>query len=337
MSRMIRFHQFGPAEVLKVEQVELPSPAPGEVLVRSEAIGVSWFDVLWRQNLSNSRARLPAGLGFEVAGEVVAVGSGVEDLVAGDKVASFLGHSINDYPACGDQVLLPRSSLVRYPERLDPRQAAVHYTAFLTAWFAYVELARAQTGETVLLTEGAHGSGPAMLQLGKALGLRVIAATRWAEEREILLALGADKVVLSEEEDLVGRVAALTDGRGVDIVMDGLGGPQMCLLGDVVAPRGRLILYGLQGGNNTPFPACAAFQKNIQFFVHCLGNFTGKPELGIPQDRQALERALQAIDQLTCDGLLSSRVGKVFPLDKVVAAHRYLEGCPKEGRVVLEP
>jgi NADPH:quinone reductase-like Zn-dependent oxidoreductase len=77
------------------------------------------------------------------------------------------------------------------------------------------------------------------------------------------------------------RINKITDNRGVDVVFDGLGGPQMSLLGDVLAPRGSLVLYGLQGGNQTPFPACAAFQKNIQFFVHCIGNFTGKPELGI--------------------------------------------------------
>lgn len=337
MSRMIRFHQFGPADVLKVEQVDVPQPGPGEVLVRADAIGVSWFDVLWRQNLSPCQTRLPTGIGHEVAGEVLAIGADVSGFAVGDRVASFMAHSPNDYPGYGEQVLLPQGSLVRYPDNLTAEQAAVHYTALLTGYFAYVDLAHAKSGESVLLTDAAQCSGPAMLQLGKALGLKVIAATKEPDDREALLALGADKVIVTEEEDLVGRVAKITDGRGVDIVLDGLGGPQMCLLGDVLAPRGRLVLYGLQGGNDTPFPACAAFQKNIQFFVHCLGNFTGKPDLEIPQDREALERALLAINQLTRDGLLTSKVGKVFPLDQVVEAHRYMESCPKEGRVVLVP
>ncbi|UVE16169.1 zinc-dependent alcohol dehydrogenase family protein [Pseudomonas sp. LS44] len=337
MSRMIRFHQFGPAEVLKIEQVESGQPGPGEVLLHVEAIGVSWHDVLWRQNLAPSQARLPAGIGHELAGEVLAVGEGVDDLSVGDKVASFPAHSANDYPAYGEQLVMPRSSLTRYPEQLSAQQAAVHYTALLTGYFAYVDLARAETGQSVLLTDAAHCGGPAMLQLGKALGLRMIAATKDADDREALLALGADKVIVTEEEDLVGRIAKITDGRGVDIVLDGLGGPQMCLLGDVLAPRGRLVLYGLQGGNETPFPACAAFQKNIQFFVHCLGNFTGKPELSIPQDEVALQRALVAINQMTRDGLLTTEVGKVLPLEAAAEAHRYMEGCPKGGRVVLVP
>lgn len=110
----------------------------------------------------------------------------------------------------------------------------------------------------------------------------------------------------------------------------------MSIMGDVLAPRGSLVLYGLQGGNQTPFPACAAFQKNIQFFVHCLGNFTGKPELGICQDAEALQRALREINQLTADRVLEPLKTRVFPLSEVVQAHRYMDGCPIGGRAVLE-
>lgn len=103
--------------------------------------------------------------------------------------------------------------------------------------------------------------------MGKALGATVIAATKEAAERDYLSELGADKVIVTEEQDLLMQINKITDGRGVDTVFDGLGGPQMSVLGDVLAPRGSLVLYGLQGGNQTP-SACAAFQKNIQFFVH---------------------------------------------------------------------
>ncbi|AKF46448.1 hypothetical protein PsyrB_14845 [Pseudomonas syringae pv. syringae B301D] len=107
-------------------------------------------------------------------------------------------------------------------------------------------------------------------------------------------------------------------------------------MGDVLAPRGSLVLYGLQGGNQTPFPACAAFQKNIQFYVHCLGNFTGKPELGITQDQEALQRALQDINQMTRDKVLMPLQTRSFPFDQVVQAHRYMDVCPIGGRAVLE-
>jgi NADPH:quinone reductase-like Zn-dependent oxidoreductase len=231
---------------------------------------------------------------------------------------------------------LPHTSVTRYPDVLTPNEAAVHYTPMLVAYFAFVELARAKPGQTALVTDASHCAGPAFLQLGKALGLKVIAATKTESCRDYLLTMGADKVVVTEEQDLLMAINKYTDNRGVDIVLDGLGGPQMSMLGDVLAPRGSLILYGLQGGNQTPFPACAAFQKNIQFFVHCVGNFTGKPELGINQDEEAVKRALRDINQMTADRVLVPQITKVFAFDQIVEAHRLMDGCPVGGRVVVE-
>ncbi|WP_349969131.1 zinc-dependent alcohol dehydrogenase family protein [Pseudomonas caspiana] len=336
MSRTIRFHQFGPAEVLRVEEHPVALPAPGEVQVRVQAIGISWYDVLWRQNLAPSQARLPAGLGHEMAGVVTAVGEGVDDLKVGDKVASFPSADPNQHPVYGELIVIPRTSLTRYPDVLTPVEASVHYTPLLVAYFAYVDLARIKPGQTALVTDASHCSGPSFVQLGKALGLKVIAVTKTDDARDYLLSLGADKVVVTEEQDLLMAVNKYTDNRGVDVVLDGLGGPQMSIMGDVLAPRGSLVLYGLQGGNQTPFPACAAFQKNIQFFVHCLGNFTGKPELGITQDDAALQRALRDINQLTADRVLEPLKTRVFAFSDVVQAHRYMDGCPIGGRAVLE-
>ena len=336
MSRIIRFHQFGAADVLKIEERQSPTPAAGEVLIGVEALGISWYDVLWRQNLACTQAQLPTSPGHELAGVVLAVGAGVDDLAVGDKVASFPGHSLNRYPGYAEEVVLPRTSLTRYPDNLTAQQACVHYLPSLVGWFGFVDLAKLKPGESVLVTAASQCWGPYIIQIGKALGAKVIAATEHADDADYLRELGADAVILTEEQDLVSRVAKLTDGRGVDVVLDALGGPQMCLLGDVLAPRGRLILFGLQGGNETPFPACAAFQKNIQFFVHCLGNFTGKEELGIPPDKQAVAKALEGINQLTRDGLLRSHIEQVFAFDQVVAAHQRMETCPRGGRLVLQ-
>jgi len=336
MSRTIRFHKFGPAEVLKCEEHAAALPGPGDVQVRVEAIGISWYDVLWRQNLAPSQARLPAGLGHEMAGVVTAVGEGVDAFAVGDKVASFPAESPNEYPVYGESIVLPALALTRYPDVLTPVEAAVHYTPYLIASFAYTELARAKPGQVALVTDASHCAGPSFVQLGKALGLKVVAATKAPDERDYLLSLGAAKVIVTEEQDLLMAINKYTDGRGVDMVLDGLGGPQMSILGDVLAPRGSLILYGLQGGNQTPFPACAAFQKNIQFYVHCLGNFTGKPELGISQDQAALQRALREINQLTADRVLVPQITRVFPFEQFVEAHRLMDECPCGGRIALK-
>ncbi|WP_421684545.1 zinc-dependent alcohol dehydrogenase family protein [Stutzerimonas urumqiensis] len=335
MSRIIRFHQFGPADVLRLEQREAPVPGPGEVQIAVQAIGVSWNDVLWRQDLAPRHPRLPAGLGSEVAGEVLAVGDGVSGFAPGDRVASFPAHDPNAYPLYADCVVLPQTSLVRYPDVLDAAGACVHYTPMLLAYFAFAELARLEPGQRVLVTGANLCAGPSIVQMARALGGQVIATCASESERDFLRELGAERVIVTEEEDLVTRVQKLTEGRGVDVVLDGCGGSQMKLLGEVIAPRGKLILYGLSGGNETALPACAAFEKNFKFFIHCLCDFTGQPDMGIEQDRRAVEAALMRINQLTADRLLVPRVERVFPLEQAAEAHRQVESGHPRGRIVL--
>jgi NADPH:quinone reductase-like Zn-dependent oxidoreductase len=335
MSRAIKFHRFGKADVLSCEEQPDRSPGPQEVLVRAQAIGISWDDVLWRQNLGNSNVQLPAGIGSEMSGIVEAVGAGVTDLQVGDKVASFKAMSANDYPVCGDHVLVPRNALTRYPDILTPVEASVHYTPMLLAYFAFVDLAKVQPGQTVLITDAAYSPGIAFVQLGKALGLRVIAATQHAQDRDYLLANGAERVIVTDEDDICLRIDTLTKGQGIEAVFDGFGGMQMSMLGDVLAPRGSLVLYGLRGGNQTPFPALQAFKKNMRFFVHCLENFTGKPELNIAQDGPAMQRALATINELTAQGLLKMDIHRTWPFEQFGKAHHHLDDEPVRGRVVL--
>jgi NADPH:quinone reductase-like Zn-dependent oxidoreductase len=336
MSHVIRFHQFGAAEVLLCEPLPTPIPGAGEVLVRVQAVGVSWKDVLWRQNLAPEQAQLPAGIGWELAGEVLAAGADMGEFAIGSKVASFPAHTPNRYPAYGDLVLMPRAALTLYPDNLSALEASVHYTPLLIGYFALVSLGRLKPGQHVLVTEASHCFAPQIVQLAKALGAQVIASTRSAEHREFLLSLGADRVVVTEEQDLVLAIEKYTAGKGVEIVLDGCGGQQMSLLGDLAATRGKLILYGLNGGNETAFPACAAFKKHLQFFRHCLLDFTGHPEMAIEADPQAVQQALQHINQLTREGLLKPPIDRVFEFDQVVAAHQYMETCPARGRVVLQ-
>lgn len=343
MSRMIRFHQFGGAEVLSCEEVPTPSPAAGEVLVAVEAIGVSWYDVLWRQNLAPEETRLPAGLGIEMAGRVVSSGEGVSDLPPGTAVASFPAQTANRYPTYGDLVLMPRDSLTRYPEikpgsaakGLTPIEAAVHYAPLLTAYFALVNIGDIKPGQRVLTTEACLCFGPASVQLAKALGAEVIASTKQPDRRAALEALGADLVVVTDEQDLTQQVTKFTGGQGVDVVLDSCGGRQMAGLGEVTAPRGKLILYGLNGGNEAAFPAWTAFRKHLRFFQYSLLDFTGHAELGIPANRPAVEQALLAINRLTEAGLLKPTIDRVFDFDQVIEAHRYLETKPDRGRVVI--
>lgn len=335
MSRMIRFHAFGEASVLRLEELPTPMPGAGELLIRTEALGMGWHDVLWRQNLAPESAHLPAGLGSEMAGIIEAIGPGIEDLQVGQRVAAFPACTLNRYPAWGDRVLMPRSALTPYPDCLTPLQAAVHYTPYLYAYFGLINLAGLRPGQWVLVTEAGHCLGPQVVQMAKALGAKVIGATSEADSRDFIRELGADKIILTEEQDLVLEVQRLTQGQGVEVIMDQCGGPQMKALGDLAAVRGKLVLYGINGGNDAAFPACEAFKKHLHFFRHCILDFTGYPELGIEPQKAALQEAIAQIDRLTLQGQLQVPIDRVFPFSDFVEATRYLELCPSRGRVVM--
>lgn len=240
------------------------------------------------------------------------------------------------YPTWGDLVLMPSHALTRYPEVLSPVEASVHYTSLLFGYLALNDLAHLKPGQHVLITEASHCMAPQTVQLAKALGAKVIVSTSSADDREFLRGLGADKVIATEEQDLVLEVERYTEGKGVEVILDQCAGPQMKLLGDIAAPRGKLILYGINGGNDTAFPACAAFKKHLQFFRHCVLDFTGCPELGIEPNNEAVQRALTHINQMTADRLLTPVIDKVFDFEDFVAAHRYMETCPNRGRVALK-
>lgn len=335
MSRMVRFHEFGGAEVLKVEQVAVPSPGAGEVRIAVQAIGLNWADALWRQNLYIEDATLPAGLGNEAAGVIDAVGSGVSGLAVGDRVAVLPGANQGRYPTYGQSILFPATHVVRYPEQLSSAQAAGAYMAYLTGYFPMFEMARLQRGQTMLVTGASSGTGIAALQMARAAGIAAIATTRTTAKRQALLDAGAAHVVVTQDEDVVDRVLALTHGRGVDLVYDGVGGEQMERLGGVVAQRGWYVLYGLSSGAEFRYPALAQFRKSWRFHVYTVLEFIGSPTMGLPRDEGAFGRALGFVNQGLADGTLQMRIDRSFALDDVVQAHQYLERAGHIGKIVL--
>ncbi|ADU36785.1 zinc-dependent alcohol dehydrogenase family protein [Variovorax paradoxus] len=335
MSRMIRFHVFGGAEVLKIEEAGTPVPGPGEVRVAVQAIGLNRADALWRENLYIEDATLPAGLGNEAAGVVEAVGEGVEGLKVGDKVAVLPGAGQGRYPTYGESILLPAAHVVRYPGNLSAAQAAGAYMAYLTGYFPMFEMAQLKRGQVMLVTGASSGTGIAALQMARAADIVAIAVTRTAAKRDALREAGAAHVVVTDDEDVVERVMKLTEGRGVDLVYDGVGGAQVERLGDVVAHRGWYVLYGLSGGAEFKYPVIAQFRKSWRFHVYKVLEHTGAATMGLLRDEAALARALAFIDAGLADGKLQVRIDREFAFDDVVQAHQYLERAGHIGKVVL--
>jgi NADPH:quinone reductase-like Zn-dependent oxidoreductase len=227
INRVVRFHEFGPAEVLRIENVEVPEPGPGEVRIKVAAIGLNFADTLWRRNQYFENPKLPAGLGYEVSGTIDKLGPGVTRFNIGERVASFPAHSQGDYPAYGEWAIMPVPSVANYPARLSEVEAASYWTAYLTGYFALIEIAKLISGQTILITAASSSTGLAAIEIAKSIGARVIAATRTAQKGEALRHGGADSVVATEEGDLETRVLAETGGKGVDVVYDAVGGKQL--------------------------------------------------------------------------------------------------------------
>ncbi len=330
MGKMVRFHEFGGADVLKVEQVATPAPGAGEVRIAVQAIGLNWADTLWRQNLYIEDATLPAGLDNEAAGVIEAVGAGVEGLRVGDRVAVLPGASQGLYPTYGESILFPAAHVVHHPDNLSAAQAA---SAYLTGHFPMFEMARLQRGQALLVTGASSGTGIAALQMARAAG--IVATTRTAAKRQALLDAGATHVVVTDDEDVVDRILKLTGGRGVDLVYDGVGGPQLERLGELVAHRGWYVLYGLSGGAELRSPAIAQFRRSWHFHVYKVLEFTGAATMGLPRDEGALGRALSFVNEGLASGALQVRIDRTFALDDVVQAHQYLERAGHIGKVVL--
>jgi NADPH:quinone reductase-like Zn-dependent oxidoreductase len=214
ISRMVRFQEFGSPDVLHIEKVELRDPGPGEVRIKVAAIGMNFAEAMWRQNQYMETPRLPSGLGYEAAGVIDKLGAGVADFRIGEKVATLAGHSQGDYPAYGDVVIMPASSLVRYPANLSDVEAASVWMAYLTGYFALVELAHLADAQTVLATAASSSTGLAAIQIAKAVGARVIATTRTSAKPAALREAGADVVVVTGSEDLEASVLEETRGQG---------------------------------------------------------------------------------------------------------------------------
>jgi NADPH:quinone reductase-like Zn-dependent oxidoreductase len=334
-SKGVRFHEFGPAEVLNVENVDVREPGPGEVRIKVAAIGMNFAEAMWRQNQYIESPHLPSGLGYEVSGVIEKLGAGITSLKIGDKVATFPGHNQGDYPAYGELAVMPASSVARYPAKLSEVEAASYWTAYLTGYFALFDIAKLAAGQTVLITAGSSSTGYAAIEMAKGIGARVIATTRTSKKAAALREAGADVVIATEEEVLAQRVLSETAGKGVDVAYDAVGGKQLATLGQVIKQRGHLILYGVRSGGDLDAPLWDLWVKSIQFHLYTVFNFTGSLSLGLTRDDRAVERAIAFINGGIENGLFKPKVDRTFKLDDVVAAHRYMEAGTQIGKIVI--
>jgi NADPH:quinone reductase-like Zn-dependent oxidoreductase len=341
--KAVRFHEYGDAGVLRFEDVPDPEPGPGEVVVRVRAVGLNHVDVDMRNGTSRLPLQLPHTLGFEAGGDVAAVGPGVEDLREGDRVTPLYQVACRRCDAClagrqqfcariemlgvqragayAEYVLARADAVVRMPDAMTYEQAASTQTTFATAWHCLITRARVRAGETVLVSAAGSGVGSSGIQVAKRAGARVITTAGSDEKLAKATELGADAVINYTTEDITARVREETGGRGVDVVLEHVGGSVFERSLAAVADGGRVVVCGGHAGEVVNLDL-------IELFRH---------EWSVIGCARATEPELRHVVELVGRGELEPVVSAVLPLAEAAEAHRLMEDRRQFGKLVLAP
>src|SRR5712671_6019582 len=225
MSRTIKFAKAGGPEVLAFIETQVPAPGPHEVRIRVKAIGINRADSMWRNDRYVESPKLPAGLGYEAAGIVDAVGASVTDLAVGDTVSTIPAFSLNQYSTYGEVILVPGYAVVKHPASLSFVEAASVWMMFITAYGALVFDAQVTAGDFVIIPAASSSVGLAAIQIANYAGATPIALTRTSDKKQRLHEAGAAHVVATREQDMVAEVMRITNRNGASVAFDPVGGP----------------------------------------------------------------------------------------------------------------
>lgn len=327
MARVVRFHQTGGPEVLKIEDEQVPAPAAGEIQIKVHAIGLNRAESMFRSGQYLETPVLPARLGYEAAGTVAAIGAGVSGFSVGDAVSTVPNFSLNQYGIYGELANVPVSAVARHPASLSWTEAAAIWMQYITAYGALVDIADLKAGEFVLIPAASSSVGLAAIEIANLLGAVPVALTRRGDKRAALLGAGAKHVIATEEQDLVAEVNRITGGKGARVVFDPVGGPTLAKLAEATAQGGIIFQYGALSPEPTPLPLFTLLGKQLTVRGYILFEITTDP--------QRLERAKAFVVQGLASGQLKPVIARTFPLEQIVEAHRYLESNQQIGKIVV--
>jgi NADPH:quinone reductase-like Zn-dependent oxidoreductase len=328
MSRVVQFSKTGPADVLEIVDVNIPAPQSNEVRIKVKAVGLNRAESMFRSGQYLEEPKLPARLGYEAAGIVDAVGPNVTDIKVGDVVSVIPGFSLNEYGMYGEIVLAPSNVVVKHPDSLSFEEAASIWMMFVTAYDALIGTANLKAGDTVLIPAASSSVGLAAIQISNMVGAKPIALTRTSKKKNELLKAGAANVIATEEQDLVAEVMKITNNKGATVVYDPVGGPTFEKLIAATAPGARVIIYGALSDEPTTLPLLALVGKRPII--------TGAMIVTTSTDPKKQKEAVDFVFGGLKSGALKPVIDKVFPLDQIKEAHRYLEGNQQFGKIVVK-
>ncbi|HXI28306.1 MAG TPA: NADPH:quinone oxidoreductase family protein, partial [Vicinamibacterales bacterium] len=312
-----------PPASLVIEDVESPAPGPGEVVISVKAAGVNFPDVLIIQNKYQVKPPLPFSPGSEVAGVVKATGDGVTAVKAGDAVMAF-----TTYGGFAEEVTSDARKVLPLPTGMSFAQAAAFGLTYATSDFGLRDRGALKAGETLLVLGAAGGVGLAAIEIGKALGARVVACASSDDKLAVCRAHGADDTINYATEDLRERIKALTGGRGVDVVYDPVGGGYTEPALRSLAWRGRLLVVGFAAGEIPKIPLNLTLLKGCSIVGVFWGDFARR-------EPQRFAESMQQLGRWFAEGRLKPHVSQTFPLARAADALTLMANRQVKGKVVL--
>ncbi len=327
MPRIVRIHEAGEADVLKLEDLPDSEPDKGEVRLRVEAIGLNRAEVLFRQGLYLDTPKFPSRIGYEAAGVVEAVGPDISDIHVGDRVSTIPAFQMGKYGVYGESAIVPARAVAHYPDSLSAVEGTAIWMQYLTAFGALIELGQLKKDGVVLITAASSSVGLAAIQITKSVGALAVATTRGEAKKQILIDSGADHVIVTEKEDIAKRMRDITSGKGANIIFDPVAGPFLEKLALAAAPGAMIFEYGALSLAPTPFPLFEALGKGLTVRGYTLFEITANPE--------KLARGKQYIYDGLVSGALRPVIARTFSLDGIVEAHRFMESNQQVGKIVV--
>lgn len=319
--KAVRVHELGPPSVMRVEEVPDPQVGVNQVLVRVRAIGVNPVDTYVRAGTHEHKPALPYTPGSDAAGEVDAVGQGVQRCTPGDRVYVG-GRSLGTY---AEAVVCDERHVHTLSAHLTFSQGAALHIPYVTAYRALFQVARAQPGETVLVHGATGGVGLAAVQIARMYGLRIVATGGTPKGRELVRAQGAHEVLDHRAPNYLNAVAACTGGRGPDVILEMLANVNLARDLEILAPRGRIVVVGARG------PA----EINPRVAMARDGAILGMSVWNASPDE--LSRVHAALDAGIDGGALRPVVGRELPLADAPKAHELVMAPGAYGKIVLIP
>lgn len=316
---------WGPPDSLVLETLPDLVAGPGEVVIDVKAAGVNFPDVLIIQNKYQAKPQLPFSPGSELAGVVNSVGEGVSHVKPGDKVIAYLGNG-----AFASQAKAPAAAVVPMPPGIDFETAAAFTLTYGTSHHAVVDRGELKAGQTMLVLGAAGGVGLAAIEIGKAIGARVIAAASTAEKLAVCKEHGADALINYSTEDLRERIKALTDGKGPDVIYDPVGGIYAEPAFRSIGWRGRYLVVGFANGEIPKMPLNLALLKGASLVGVFWGEFTRRE----PRANQA--NMAQMLGWMK-EGKIRPHISARYPLEQAAQALKDMEARKVTGKIVIVP